>query len=159
MIRPLRSQLERTAQAPQQLRAANWRPAATWMALGFLAGVVFWHVVGFWNFVSEAIFDDNAAQQLAQAPGVPPPPDLPRGDPIPIARTAGSTSTCVVLAINRTGGETSAQPCPAGTFHHRYAGLGVKRDFEPTIRVDDGTGVAAWATDLLREAEASLTVR
>ncbi len=135
------------------------------MALGFLAGVVFWHVVGFWSFVSQAIFDDATAIQQAAGnraagtSGSLPPPDLPRGDPIPIARTAGSNAACVVLAINRTGGETHAQPCPAGTFHHRYAGLGVKRDFEPTIRVDDGTGVAAWATDLLREAEASLTVR
>lgn len=160
MIRPVRSRLERSAPPSRPLRAAGWGHAASWMAMGFLAGAVFWHFVGFWAFVSEAIFDDGTGvQHAAPSHRALPPPVIPHGDPTPIARTSGPRTACIVLAIDRTGGETRAQPCPAGTFHHRYAGLGVKRDFEPTITVDDGKGVAAWATDLLREAEASLAIR
>lgn len=127
--------------------AAGWVHPAAWCALGFLAGVAFWHLVGFWSLVSTAVFrgrEDAAPTITAPAP--------PMAAPVPgraIGANIGAIKLgCVVLAIDRVGGTTRQSPCPAGTFHHRYTGVGEKRDREPGRHVEPGGGIAGWSTRL-----------
>lgn len=133
--------------------AAGWMQPASWIAIGFLAGALFWHLVGFWNFVSKAVFQsDNNPVATAAKPSEPPPVQ-----PLTVAvntrgAKAGKASTCVVLVLDRLGGTTRQAPCPAKTFHHRNAGVGVKRDRETPRRAEPGEGLARWSTELELQA-------
>ena len=126
---------------------ARGRPAAAWVALGFLAGVLFWHAVGFWQLVSTAVFKggEDVALATTKSPSPASPGEtLSAGPTLPAA--AAARRTCAALAIDRISGITREVPCPAATFHHRNGGLGIKRDREPGIRIEEGQGVAGWAT-------------
>jgi len=114
--------------------------AVAWLALGFVAGAIFWHLVGFWSLVSLAVLGsgDKRAPVAAQAAA-----DLRA----PVLET-GSLATamkprCVVLVLDRLGGETRQAPCPITTFHHRNAGVGIRRDRQPARTGRDNSGWAA----------------
>lgn len=49
--------------------------AIGYTTVGFMAGAVFWHAVGFWSFVHEAVFSGPRSEAHAQpsAPAAPPP--------------------------------------------------------------------------------------
>lgn len=136
----------RPAHDPLRERAAasqRW-PAAAWLALGFLAGIVFWHGVGFWSFVKDAVYqgdEDKAVLQQAQ-PAAPPPSEPLR----PRASAASTKASCVALVIDRVAGTTRQAACPVATFHHRNGGFGIKRDREPRIVIEAGQGIAGWTT-------------
>src|SRR6476620_2361275 len=87
------------------------RGAALWTTVGFVAGAVFWHAVGFWTFMSQIVFDgENTAPQAiaAQAPVIDDAietgslPTILRVDP----------ARCISLELNRRSNETAARPCP-----------------------------------------------
>jgi len=44
--------------ASNKRRSDKW-PAVRWTAAGFIVGIVFWHVVGFWEFISKVVLDDG----------------------------------------------------------------------------------------------------
>ena len=56
-------------------------PALLWGVLGFASGIVFWHVIGFWGFVSEVVLPaapaSRAASSLPHAPVTQPTSHLP----------------------------------------------------------------------------------
>ncbi len=66
-----------------------------WGFAGFLIGAIFWHVIGFWGFLSEAVLEAPEPQVSVVArevkPAVPP--------------------NCTTLALNRATGETTSVPC------------------------------------------------
>lgn len=85
------------------------RAALLWGALGFFAGAVFWHAVGFWDFVSEVVLnrEDSAkfARQAAAGPDALAQPELPviyLIDP----------ANCTALELDRTANRTAVRPCP-----------------------------------------------
>lgn len=74
-----------------------------WSVLGFLAGAVFWHFIGFWGFVSEVVLVGNA-----------PPAAMRTAEPVALALAdTPSAQTCTRLALDRRTGETSAHACDA----------------------------------------------
>ena len=79
-----------------------------WSVLGFIAGAVFWHFVGFWGFVSSIVFADDPGMRahvlLAQsAPAiVASQPDL---------TGAISVAHCTAVSRDRQTGVTSARSC------------------------------------------------
>ncbi len=133
------SQFERTAASCQR------RAAATWCAIGFFAGIVFWHGVGFWTLVHTAV----VGGEKTGSPVIAATTDQPTGRRrAPVLETGSLPtivkSSCVLLVLDRTGGTTRQAPCPTGTFHHRNAGIGIKRDREPP----SPSGRSHWLTQL-----------
>lgn len=122
------------------------RAALGWCATGFLAGVAFWHCVGFWSLVHTAVVRGEERSAPAATATVDR-PAAPRRAPI---LETGSLpgpikQSCVLLVLDRTGGATRQAPCPTGTFHHRNAGIGVKRDRETASPAPPGSN---WSTQL-----------
>lgn len=66
--------------------------------LGFLCGVVFWHVVGFWSFLDEVVLNGPV---LSAEAGVAP--------PLQMSAPAG----CIALALDRVNGTTRQVGCRA----------------------------------------------
>jgi hypothetical protein len=73
-------------------RAAKNRRPWSWAVAGFLVGIVFWHLIGFWHFVGDVVF-----------------PHL--GEPRSAALLSGSGS----------GTADPAATAPAGALHNRAA--------------------------------------
>jgi hypothetical protein len=94
-----------------------------WASGGFVAGVAFWHLVGFWSFVSTAVVADREVPKSASAV-----PSSPRSIPLETGSVQRPSAGCVSLALNRAKGETRPVPCATGLFHHVDAGLGMKGD-------------------------------
>lgn len=101
----------------REIRGVHWGLA------GFLAGTVFWHLVGFWDFVGRIVFLDpaprtvetTAAQAAPAARGPKPRPVKLDGaidsvDPIVTGAIAGP-APCIELRRDLAGA-TSAAPCP-----------------------------------------------
>lgn len=113
---------------PVPARSTGRMQAVAWSAFGFVAGAVFWHLVGFWSLVSLAVLGsgDKRAPVAAGANS-----DLRA----PVLETGSLGNAvkprCVVLVLDRLGGETREAPCPVTTFHHRNAGVGIRRDRQP----------------------------
>lgn len=98
---------------------------ALWAGAGFVAGIVFWHMVGFWTLVTTAVVadGDKPKSQPMASMSRPPPPPLETGS---VRRTA--MPACVALALNRSSGVTQATPCAAGPVHQARTELGGKAD-------------------------------
>lgn len=93
-----------------------------WGVAGFLAGTVFWHLVGFWDFVGRIVFRDSD-RKAVEVSEVQAPPTVrsqkPRqaklegaldgADPIVTGSIAGQVP-CIELRRETDGG-TSAGPC------------------------------------------------
>jgi len=79
--------------------------ALVWGGLGFLAGAVFWHLVGFWSFVSDVVLDRTPAAHASVA--VPPPPRT-----VPPKVVLIDADRCTALALDRRSKLTMARPCP-----------------------------------------------
>ena len=89
------------------------RGAALWATIGFVAGAVFWHAVGFWTFVSEVMFDGTepaAAEEMALAPP-PGTSDIVTGSLPTILHV--DPARCTSLQLDRSSNLTSQRPCPA----------------------------------------------
>jgi hypothetical protein len=80
--------------------------------LGFAAGAIFWHLVGFWQFIGEVVLDrpDELRAELA-AMGT-----LPRAAAPPIVTGSIADGNCVRLTLDRTIGAVATEPCRAGAI-------------------------------------------
>ena len=85
------------------------RGTALWTTIGFVCGAVFWHAVGFWNFVGDIAFnpDDDSAAALSPAPLVDP---IETGS-LPTVYRVGPAS-CTSLELDRRSNRTVMRPCP-----------------------------------------------
>jgi hypothetical protein len=79
------------------------RAALLWGGMGFVAGAVFWHLVGFWSFMAEVVLDRTAAAQAAV--GAP-----PRSNAVPTVILV-QADRCTTLALKRRSNLTVAVPC------------------------------------------------
>jgi hypothetical protein len=79
-----------------------------WTTIGFVCGAVFWHAVGFWNFVGDIAFNpdgDSTAHSPAQQDDFIVTGSLPsvyRVDP----------ASCTSLELDRQSNRTVVRPCP-----------------------------------------------
>lgn len=116
----------RAANDPTSRWAARSITPALWAGGGFIAGIVFWHLVGFWSLVNMAVIGAGEDSR----PGLAPSPQTPTKSP-PLETGSVrkvSSAGCVALVRNPMTGETRLGPCLAGTFHHLNAGIGTKDD-------------------------------
>jgi hypothetical protein len=76
-----------------------------WGLGGFLIGAIFWHLIGFWGFLSTVVLKgpETAVSEVVWQ------------QPVMVARQAIRPATlpnCTVLVLNRSTGLTSGVPCP-----------------------------------------------
>ncbi|MDP1909685.1 MAG: hypothetical protein Q8K85_15410 [Hyphomicrobium sp.] len=94
--------------APARARRGR-RGAALWTTIGFVCGAVFWHAVGFWNFVGDIAFNPNgdstAALSPAQQDGAIVTGSLPS-----VYRV--NPASCTSLELDRQSNRTVVRPCP-----------------------------------------------
>lgn len=98
--------------------------AASWASIGFVSGMVAWHAVGFWGFVSQTVLAHNdvaspSAYVREAAPQRAAPAPITTGS---LPATAGNASACVALVIDRVSGVPTTAPCPAGARPLKDAG-------------------------------------
>lgn len=91
--------------------AAQTRPLV-WGLAGFLVGAVFWHLIGFWVFVSEVVLK---GPELGQPAAVARDETALRLRDL-AARSAGyrvrsGSAACVALALDRRSGQTRPTAC------------------------------------------------
>ena len=100
-------QTTQPAQAP--LKRAT-RSAIGYGLLGFFLGALFWHFVGFWDFVGQLMFKGGSnGTEIAQGP--PPVKLKERVSGTSAIAVAVSPEACTMLQLNRSTGETAAVPC------------------------------------------------
>ncbi len=166
MIRSARLEIEPApARRPTASERARFTAPLLWCALGFLSGAIFWHVVGFWGFVSTAVFEGDKARPQIAAGTTP----LETGsiDTRKAAATAAKTSpvksvlACAALTLDRSSGQTSMSACSANAWHLRHTGDSRRQDRQLAVG-NPGTAkassVAGWATTA-EDIGADLTIR
>lgn len=86
------------------------RSAIGYGLLGFLLGAVFWHFVGFWDFLGQLMFKGNAAStEIVQ--GAPTIKLKERVSGVSAIAVVASPEACTMLRLDRNTGETAALPC------------------------------------------------
>lgn len=83
-----------------------------WGFGGFLIGAIFWHFIGFWGFLNEAVLKSPEARVSVVARVVPP----------------AKLPNCTTLALNRATGRTMSVPCPERMPLLEEAGITGRRD-------------------------------
>jgi len=108
-----------------------------WSVLGFVAGAVFWHFVGFWGFLSDVVLTEAPLSRARQA-GFHAPAPAVRPHWLQVADA--SPEPCIRLSRDRTGA-TRAAPCdgetvvlPADAFQGREDRMPVET--APVVRDD-----------------------
>jgi hypothetical protein len=116
--------------------------AAVWLSMGFITGMIAWHSVGFWGFVTEAVLyprdrnsaiSANAQTPVARrqlAPTVTPP--LTTGS-LP-DKSGLEQSACVALSIDRVSSQTQAGACSGDLKQLRDAGYRQRGNRLPDLR-------------------------
>lgn len=101
-----------------------------WGSLGFLFGIAFWHTVGFWNFVEDAVLQKPETTKLSRSvlskqtaaggQGIVIVQDTPPVKKIVYRETItpSNVGSCVNLIMDRRTGKTRASRCQSGiTFY------------------------------------------
>ncbi|MEQ1697153.1 MAG: hypothetical protein ABL901_15065 [Hyphomicrobiaceae bacterium] len=121
-----------------------------WSGLtGFVAGVVCWHFVGFWGFMTEAVFyarPEGAAKSLQRGAGAS--SKNQSRQPGAVAN-ASAIASCSIAAMDRTGGDVHARGCEGHSYKFHPSRNIVKADRGdfgpvpvPTLISGEGVGVA-----------------
>lgn len=112
---PARPAPKRVAPPAPANRLGDWPSALIWGGGGFVVGAVFWHLIGFWSFVSAVVLGDTdhrrttAEAQKGWTTHVIGPPS-----PARTTNRRTAATPCTALAIDRTGGATASRSCPTG---------------------------------------------
>ena len=94
--------------APARTRRGR-RGAALWTTVGFVCGAVFWHAVGFWNFVGDIAFNQGGDSAAALSPAQQD-NSIVTGS-LPIVYRVDPAS-CTSLELDRQSNRTVVRPCP-----------------------------------------------
>ena len=88
--------------------------ALLWGGSGFIVGAIFWHAIGFWDFMSHVVLGDpeNRRTQSEAGGWATQVITTPTPGRTTSKRTAVAAN-CTTLAIDRTRGATASKPCPA----------------------------------------------
>lgn len=145
-----------------------------WAGAGFIAGMLVWHTVGFWTFVSDVVLNANdprARTLEAFLPSLAVPAlsekamsRIPESAVISAPQalktaTAATPFACVSLALDRAAGITNAQTCkgsPAelrdGGFNRRTDRLALRPRLQDPVAWTDTTAVQV--SEAVNEASA-----
>ena len=137
---------------------------------GFVAGIVFWHMVGFWSFVNDAVLYKRAdSGQPAPVRSASVPPKAQSRQSGVAGPLQAAAVNCTIAAIDRHGGGAQAVGCewaaavkfqpPRGTPRADYA------DFGPTpvpvlisgggiAQPGDAPAISGWAARIESTADA-----
>lgn len=148
LLTPIRSKAP-TATAESAGRRRELR-GIHWAVTGFLAGTVFWHLVGFWDFVGRIVFSDSG-RKVGHAVEAQAPPavrnqkprnaklegSLADADAMLVTGSIAVAVTCVEL-LRDADGATSARVCERED-----------RPFKPGnfLRRGDRAAVEAWVAE------------
>ena len=100
--------------------AGNRRSTILWGLFGFLMGAVFWHVVGFWDFVTNVVQKRDRPPTVFERALSSTLVGSEDGEIQAIAeqvlaerehRAQTVAQTCTTLTLDRADGRTSAYPC------------------------------------------------
>jgi len=146
--RPARSAVANAPNDPALARTRrDWTPLV-WGGLGFMAGMLAWHVVGFWTFMSDVVLNANDTRAVTRGGPVaararpqmmpkvavkePAATDIASTAPVAAQKLGASLSgtagtgpapsaetVCMTLALNRAAGTTA----PAACAEEAVAGL------------------------------------
>lgn len=129
---PKQAPTTRAAAAPRDARQGNNRSrragsAAGFGLLGFLFGAVFWHFVGFWDFVGQVMFKGKPDEmQIAQAP-----PPIKLKERVPGSGALAvviEPAACTTLRLDRASGVTSDADCEPTTLPLRSLKVARRED-------------------------------
>lgn len=109
------------------MRSSGSRSILAWVTAGFLAGSVFWHFVGFWDFVGRIVF--NGPQHVTPAHAHDAGPTGPdRSVSSDGVSEQAKVSACVELLREPHSGETTALPCAPGPMPFQVGSLSSRGD-------------------------------
>ena len=117
-VRTPRSGADAVLVAPQRFRAedavtSSRRSYAIWGVVGFLLGAVFWHVIGFWDFLGGIVYkrqqEATIIERVLTMNFVEAEEDRPLAERERAARE--SAQNCTTLVFDRLSGATISRPC------------------------------------------------
>lgn len=123
--------------------------SARWAVVGFVAGAVFWHIVGFWHFVAVVILKgpDPADQMAANNPVMITTGSITRPAAASDLGAAGvSVPNCSALVLDRNSGATHLSHCPPRISPVRHVAGAGRGDLGAKGRGVAGPGmIVDWA--------------
>ena len=138
-------QVVRTPSPPQSAKRRAGS-AASYGVLGFILGAIFWHFVGFWDFVGQIMFRGRPSDtQISQAP---PPVKLRErvSGAMPLAVVI-EPAACTTLLLDRETGITQATACEVEALPLRSLKTARREDVWVTAgqRIQEATS-KGWST-------------
>jgi hypothetical protein len=149
---PVRRRLER-AEQPRSALSSGLK----FGALGFVLGAVFWHAVGFWNFVGRVVLNKGGTSVQAEAR---PPKQMARFVEAPqvageaIELTQIDPRSCTALVLNRQTGTMAVAACPDAAMPLRTSRAGVREDASLMPVRRNVSGGLTWSTTVEQQASA-----
>lgn len=142
----------RAAARPTASRARSaWMSPLVWTAAGFVCGIVFWHIVGFWSFVGKVVF--KGGHETAVTAEHPSKPDL-TVDGGSRARMAMPAAKCVELRLDRSTARVLTERCRDATAPMIKAGPVAGRGDIALPRLQMHVpAVAGWSTQVRNQPE------
>lgn len=145
-------------------RRAFDRRAAAWATVGFLSGILFWHSIGFWHFISGIVWNDRAVEASVLHSKIPTfvMPNLPlTTGSLPDSKDKAQSQSCMALGIDRASGiarSSNCPPPPSRPAPEASAAPAVENTFVTTV--SDASAAAASAqpaAGTLTEADINLS--
>ena len=122
---------------------------------GFVLGAVFWHVVGFWDFVGQVMCMGVPGEgQITQAPPIVKLRDrAPTGAPLAVIM---APQNCLSLVLDRSNNATAAEPCDDQTMPLRSLKVARREDRWVTAsqRIQQATS-RGWSSSVKVETTAT----
>ncbi len=101
---------------PSQVNAYRHdrRTPMIWGGLGFLAGMCAWHMIGFWSFVANVVFNDDQRVAATAKSSSKIAVRLRKSAPTGTGNSLRSihAGNCIALEIDRTSGDAKPGTCP-----------------------------------------------
>ncbi len=112
--------------APKRSFARRAGSAIGFSLLGFILGAVFWHFVGFWDFVGQVMFGArNSGTQISQ----PPPIKLrERVTGVSSLTVTIEPEACTTLQLDRENGTTQSVACEPQSLPLRSLRIAKRED-------------------------------
>lgn len=147
--RPVRAAAP-TASPPAPAIRGERRSGAWLGCVGFVLGALFWHVVGFWDFMERVMWHRAPSGSAEVGSTSVKPAGRVGGDQIALASI--DPGACVNLVLDRITHQTTAEPCPPGGLPIRRTRLTSRADLSlmPTRRLP---AEQTWSTTVEPEDE------
>ncbi len=138
-------------ETPLSTHRRRMGPMTTALA-GFVAGVAFWHLVGFWGFISTVVHKPERprAQSELAIDG-----DVGNAQTLPVRSRAAQTidatiAACSSLVLSRDTSDIRVLPCPVNAQRLPDGGGTTRGDLEPLRKTAArrAPAVATWSATI-----------